>query len=152
MPYKNIEDRRKYMKKYREEHKEKVRETQRNWERQNKSKLSSKQHRDKDLSPNQQFSRQNLSTSEKLSIVSTLSGAIPKARKNNKYSNRKGVTYKEIKTKSKIYGYWQVRKLINGISYYQKFDTEAEAIKYVEYLENKYYTPEQLAIRDKYNK
>lgn len=118
----------------------------------NKSKISSKSS-NKELSPNQ-LGYDNLTHTEKRSMISKLSGAQVNAYKTNKYSKRRGVQLK-LKYNKKtgaVYSSWWVEKQINNVIYRKRCDSEEEAIMYIEELENKYFTPEQLAVRDKYKK
>lgn len=148
-------------KKYREENKNIIKERQKEFRKnnpetvkqyslkyynKNKEKIlykNSINHCNKDFSPNQN-NMTNVTKSEKSKYIHKMSSAVPSAHKNNKYSNRKGVRWD--KKDNKWWGYiTHNKKQIIG-----RFNTEQEAIDYRIYLEDTYYTPEQLAIRDKY--
>ena len=115
----------------------------------NIEKISEKYY-SKDLSPNQ-LGCKDLSPLEKQSMISKLSGAQVKAYRTNKYSKRRGVQL-QIKRNKKTgteYSFWCVEKQINNIKYRKICNSEEEAIKYVEELENKYFDQDQLNIRNK---
>lgn len=104
----------------------------------------------KDLSPNQ-LGYEDLSPSEKQSIINKLSSAQAKAYKTNKHSKRRGVQFVvRLDKKTGVeYSYWRVEKQINNIMYRKWCHSEEEAIAYVEELENKYFDQDQLNIRNK---
>lgn len=133
---------------YRKNNIEKVRQQSRNYYHKNKEDIAvrvSIKSRNKDFSPNQN-NASNMSKSEKSKYIHERAHVVPSAHKNNKYSSRKGVRWD--KKDNKWWGYMvHNKKQIIG-----RFDTEEEAITYRIYLEDTYYTPEQLAIRDKYSK
>jgi len=136
--YKDIEKSRKYSRDY-----------ARKYYEGNKNKISSRSF-SKELSPNQ-LGYENLTLQEKQIMISKLSSAKATAYNTNRYSNRRGVQLKvkHDKKTGNTYSYWYVEKQINGIIYRKRCDSEEEAIAYVEELENKYFSPDQLKIRNR---
>ena len=125
---------------------EKARKQGRDWYHRNKKDVAiraSIRKCNKDFSPNQN-NMENMSRLEKRRYVHERTHAVQTAHKNNRYSNRRGVRW-DIRDK-KWWGYM----VYNGKRIVGKFNTEEEATAYREFLENTYYTPEQLRIRDKY--
>lgn len=105
----------------------------------------------KDFSPHQN-NGSNLSISEMHKFANKRITAVPKAKKSHfgeRTSERKGVCL--ITTKDG-YTYYKGYLKVGSNLYYKQFKTEKEAIAYRIYLENTYYTAEQLIIRDKYSK
>ena len=102
----------------------------------------------KDFSPIQN-GELNLTKGESSSYVTHRITAVPQAHKSifgERTSKRKGVAYDKFRQK------WCAYLKHSGIYNREFFETEEEAIAYRIYLEDKYYTVEQLAIRDKYEK
>lgn len=126
-----------------------INERARNYYNENKIKISSRSY-SKELSPNQ-LGYENLTPQEKQIMLSKLLSAKTTAYSTNKYSKRRGVQLKvkHDKKTGKIYSWWCVEKQINGIIYRKRCDSEEEAIAYVEELENKYFSPDQLKIRNR---
>ena len=117
----------------------------------NIQKAKSIKYCNKDFSPHQNGGS-NLSISEMHKFTNERIAAVPKARKSRfgeRTSERRGVCL--ITTKDG-YTYYKGYLKVGSRLYYKQFKTEAEAIAYRTYLENTYYTPEQLKIRDKYSK
>lgn len=101
----------------------------------------SKNNCNKEFSPLQN-GLTDLSRGEMSKYVSFYSTATTQSLSNNKFSKRKGVCYDKFR--KKWCGY-----LKHSDVYSRKyFDTEEAAISYRIYLENKFYTPRQLSIRD----
>ena len=140
-----IEKRKKYKKEYRLLNYEKCKNKVNECLKKNACKYSIHTYGTSDFAPNQ-HGLAELSLAEKRKYANCLISAQPKINRNNRYSNRKGVCY--IKKIDK----WQAKLSKDGITYREFFNTESEAIAYRIYLENTYYTPQQLAIRDKYSK
>ena len=144
--------RQRYKKKYHkrlEKNRDAVNEYARKKYNENKVRISER-YRSKDLSPNQ-LGYEDLSPSEKQSMINKLSSAQVKAYKSNKHSKRRGVQF-VIRCDKKTgaeYSFWCVEKQINNIIYRKCCHSEEEAIAYVEELENKYFDQDQLNIRNK---
>ena len=136
----------KYYKDYRERHLEKIRERDRILHYKYRTEISIRNGSRPEFSPNQDKERKNLTFKEKRSLVATLSSAQPQSRKDNNSSSKKGVSWDKCRNK------WVAYLTVEKSRIIKRFDTEEEAIIYREYLENKYYTEEQLRIRDKYKK
>lgn len=141
---KHIDQYKKYGKEYREKNKTKMQKYGSVYNSTHKKEMSIKDGHNPDFSPNQHETKMHLSLTEKQSIVSTLVSSRPLANKNNRMSSRKGVTYFSSR------GKWCASMRTKMVDTRKFFNTMEEAIKYREYLENTYYTEEQLYIRDKY--
>lgn len=147
--YWNKEKRNSWTKQYRQLNRERILENDRSYYKNNKVRLSqTKSKSNYDFSPLQQ-NHLNLNKSESSKFVQERATAVPKANKSGfgeRTSKRKGVCYLRNKYK------WCASLKINNHLHRKLFNTEEEAIAYRIYLEDKYYTAEQLAIRDKYEK
>lgn len=142
---KRVEKKREYDKNYRLRNYENYLNYEKEYYKKNIQKRSIDKYGISDFAPNQ-HGLEELNTTEKLRYANLLMSAQPQNNKNNKYSNRKGVCYLEDRNK------WRAYLYKDGHNYSKSFDTENEAVEYRIHLENIYYTPEQLAIRDKYSK
>ena len=138
--YKRKEKNRRYYLK----HKEKLSQKHKEYHYEHRTLCSIKAGSNPDLSPNQQPGRQNLARVEQRRVIATLASAIPKAHKNNHTSDRKGVSYDTHNNR------WIAGMHTTKINIAKYFKTKEEAVQYREYLENTYYTDEQLHIRNKY--
>lgn len=136
----------KYYRAYRKRHLEERRARDRISQFNHRTEISIRNGRRPEFSPNQNEERKNLTLAEKHSITAILSSAQPQARKDNSSSSKKGVSWDKHRNK------WVAYLTVKKSRIIKRFDTEQEAILYREYLENKYYTEEQLKIRDKYKK
>ena len=88
----------------------------------------------------------NSTTSEKSAYISKMKMADATANKSQfgeRTSKRKGVCFEKDK------GKWSAYMKLDGVTYRKRFSTEQEAIEYREYLENKHFTEEQLAMKNK---
>lgn len=137
---------------YYQENKDKIKNQNKEYYEKNKIKIqqeNSYKYKNKDFAPHQN-DQSNLDRSDKIRFVNERVAAVPKANKSQfgkRTSKRKGVC--KVNIKGTIY--YRSYLNIKSKSFYKLFKTESEAIAYRIYLENTYYTPEQLAIRDKYN-
>lgn len=147
----NKEEIRKKKAQYREENRGEIRKKEAQFYKDNKERIN----KQRSLKCNKDFSAyqngyDNLSKSEKARFINSRITAIPKAKKSQfgeRTSKRKGVCITNIKGQQ----YYKAYLSVGSKVYAKYFKTESEAIAYRIYLENTYYTPEQLAIRDKYN-
>lgn len=150
MPYKYYSSKKAYMVKYRKLHKEQLsqynKEYHKVYNKLDRVRVENSRRlvKNPDMSPILQ-NKLDLSIDSAKKLINKYKAAKPQALKNNKYSHRKGVSYRKDKH------VWEARLYTNRQTYRAFFKTEQDAVQYRIELENKYFTKEQLKIRDKYS-